>query len=114
MIAIITYVSVIEREKEIGVIRALVVESKISNLFNVETFIIGLISGIFGIIITYFITLIVNVSLKDLIGYNQIATITFKTIISMILLSIILTLISGAIPARMAAKKDPAEALRTE
>ncbi|HHU21297.1 MAG TPA: ABC transporter ATP-binding protein/permease [Acholeplasma sp.] len=115
MIAIITYVSVIEREKEIGVIRALGGRKQdVSNLFNVETFIIGLISGIFGIIITYFITLIVNVSLKDLIGYNQIATITFKTIISMILLSIILTLISGAIPARMAAKKDPAEALRTE
>ncbi len=115
MIAIITYVSVIEREKEIGVIRALGGRKRdVSNLFNVETFIIGLISGVFGIIITYLITVIVNVSLRDLIEADQIAILTLKTIGSMIALSIILTLISGSIPARMAAKKDPAEALRTE
>ena len=115
MIAIITYVSVIEREKEIGVIRALGGRKRdVSNLFNVETFIIGLISGVFGIMITYLITVIVNVSLRDLIEADQIAVLTLKTIGSMIALSIILTLISGSIPARMAAKKDPAEALRTE
>ena len=115
MIAIITYVSVIEREKEIGVIRALGGRKRdVSNLFNVETFIIGLISGIFGIVITYLITVIVNVSLRDLIEADHIAVLTLKTIGSMIALSIILTLISGSIPARMAAKKDPAEALRTE
>lgn len=115
MIAIITYVSVIERVKEIGVIRSLGGrKGDVSNLFNAETFIIGGVSGIIGVAITYGICGIVNLIVGSLVGIYTIATLPFGTALIMIAISIGLTLISGLIPARLAAKKDPVDALRSE
>ncbi|MBR6071962.1 MAG: ABC transporter ATP-binding protein/permease [Acholeplasmatales bacterium] len=117
MIAIITYVSVVERVKEIGVIRSLGGRKKdVSHLFNAETFVIGLSSGIFGVLVTGVISLLANlvVSLASDGAVKSIAHLTWANIGIMIALSIFLTLIAGLIPARSAAKKDPVVALRTE
>ena len=115
MIAIITYVSVMERVKEIGVIRALGGRKKdVSNLFNAETMIIGAASGLFGIIVTYILSIIVNVIVDSLVNIYPIANLPWWQALIMLLVSIVLTAISGFIPARSAAKKDPAVALRTE
>lgn len=115
MIGIITYVSVVERIKEIGVIRSLGGRKRdVSNLFIAETAIIGLLAGLIGIGATYLISLIVNLILEPLIGYANIAALPASNAIFLVCLSIILTLISGLAPARSAAKKDPVVALRTE
>lgn len=115
MIAIITYVSVVERVKEIGVIRSLGGRKKdVTHLFNAETFIIGLISGIFGILVTYLISLILNLIVKNVAGVYPIASLPIWQAAIMIAVSILLTVVSGVIPARSAAKKDPVVALRTE
>ncbi|MDE7213563.1 MAG: ABC transporter permease, partial [Anaeroplasmataceae bacterium] len=115
MIAIITYVSVVERVKEIGVIRSLGGRKKdVTHLFNAETFIIGLASGIFGILVTYLISLILNIIVENLTGVTPIAALPIWQAGVMILVSILLTVVSGLIPARSAAKKDPVVALRTE
>ena len=115
MIGIITYVSVVERIKEIGVIRSLGGRKRdVSHLFNAETFIIGLLAGVFGIGVTYLISIIVNLILKPLINYSSIAALPFSNAIILITLSVGLTLISGLIPASNAAKRDPVVALRTE
>ena len=115
MIGIITYVSVVERIKEIGVIRSLGGRKKdVSHLFNAETFIIGLLAGLIGIGATYLISEIINVILFPLIGIRRIATLPITDAILMVLLSVGLTLISGLIPAKSAANKDPVIALRTE
>ena len=115
MIGIITYVSVVERVKEIGVIRSLGGRKRdVSHLFNAETFIIGLLAGLIGIGATYGISLIVNLILRPLIGYPSIAALPIGQAALLVLLSIGLTLISGLIPARSAANKDPVVALRTE
>ena len=115
MIGIITYVSVVERIKEIGVIRSLGGRKKdVSYLFNAETFIIGLLAGLIGIGATYLISEIINVILYPLIGIRHIATLPISDAILMVLLSVGLTLISGLIPAKSAANKDPVIALRTE
>jgi ABC-type antimicrobial peptide transport system permease subunit len=117
MVAIITYVSVVERIKEIGVIRALGGRKKdVSHLFNAETFVIGLASGIFGIAITGIISVLGNVLIK-VVSQGQVSSIahlTPLTAIIMILLSVVLTSIAGLIPAKSAARKDPVVALRTE
>ena len=115
MIGIITYVSVVERIKEIGVIRSLGGRKKdVSHLFNAETFIIGSLAGLIGVGGTYLISTIVNLILKPLIGYSRIAALPIGQAIVLIILSIGLTSISGLIPASSAAKKDPVVALRTE
>ena len=115
MVAIITYVSVIERIKEIGVIRSLGGRKRdVSNLFNAETFIIGGLAGLIGIVVTYIVSGIVNLIVGSMFGIYTIAALPPLTAVIMVLLSIGLTLISGLIPAGLAAKKDPVEALRTE
>ncbi len=115
MIGIITYVSVVERIKEIGVIRSLGGRKKdVSHLFNAETFIIGLLSGVIGITVTYIASIIANLILAPLINYAHIAALPVDNAITLIILSIVLTSISGLIPASSAAKKDPVVALRTE
>ena len=115
MIAIITYVSVIERIKEIGVIRSLGGRKKdVSHLFIAESAIVGGVSGLFGVIITYILSLIINVALGSLVGISTIASLPVLTAIILILLSILLTTISGLLPARIASKKDPVDALRSE
>jgi putative ABC transport system permease protein len=114
MIAIITYVSVVERIKEIGVIRALGGRKKdVSNLFNAETLVIGLSSGLIGVGFTYLMSVIVNVIVKHYAGF-AIMTLPFSSALIMIALSVGLTVLSGLIPARKAAHQDPVVALRTE
>ena len=115
MIGIITYVSVVERIKEIGVIRSLGGRKRdVSNLFIAETAIIGLLAGLIGIAATYLISVIVNLILTPLINYSGIASLPAGNAIFLVCLSIGLTLISGLAPAKSAAKKDPVVALRTE
>ncbi len=115
MIGIITYVSVVERVKEIGVLRSLGARKKdIKNLFNAETFIIGLSSGVFGVAVTYLLSLGINALLGALTGIATLAALPFSSALIMIAISVVLTLISGLIPANAAAKKDPVVALRTE
>lgn len=115
MIAIITYVSVIERVKEIGVIRSLGGRKKdVSRLFNAETFIIGGISGLIGIGVTWLLTALANLIVNNLSGISAIARLSPSVDLIMLLLGVGLTMIEGIIPARLAAKKDPVEALRSE
>ncbi len=115
MIGIITYVSVVERIKEIGVIRSLGGRKKdVGHLFNAETFIIGLLAGLFGIAVTYIVSALVNVIVGPMIGYPAIAALPVYQAAILIVLSVGLTLISGLIPASSAANKDPVVALRTE
>ncbi len=115
MIAVITYVSVMERIKEIGVIRAMGGrKSDVSALFNAETGIIGFASGLFGVIVTYLLELILNSIISALFDIAMIADLTIPTALIIILISIGLTAISGLMPASSAASKDPVVALRTE
>ncbi len=115
MIGIITYVSVVERIKEIGVIRSLGGRKKdVSNLFMAETFILGSLSGLIGVGLTYGISAIVNAVLYSLISINNLAMLPITDAITMVILSIVLTSVSGLIPARSASRKDPVIALRTE
>ena len=115
MIGIITYVSVIERTKEIGILRAVGARKKdISRVFNAETFIIGLSSGVFGVTVTYILSIPINIILEHLIGLTSIAKLDPMDAIVVIIISFTLTLISGLIPSRIAAKKDPVTALRSE
>lgn len=115
MIAIITYVSVIERVKEIGFIRSLCGRKKdVSRLFNAETFIIGGISCLIGIGVTWLLTALANLIVNNLSGISAIARLSPSVDLIMLLLGVGLTMIEGIIPARLAAKKDPVEALRSE
>ena len=115
MIGIITYVSVVERVKEIGVLRSLGARKQdIRNLFNAETFIIGLAAGLIGIIVTYLLSIGINAIIVSLAGIAGIAALPPLTAFIMVCVSVCLTLVSGLIPAQAAAKKDPVIALRTE
>jgi len=114
MIGIITYISVLERTKEIGILRAIGASKKdISRVFNAETMIIGLVSGTLGIIITLILNIFINIILKHLVGINVASLPTIGAIV-LVIISVSLTLIAGLIPSRLASKKDPVEALRTE
>ncbi|MDE7158926.1 MAG: ABC transporter permease, partial [Clostridiales bacterium] len=115
MIGIITYVSVVERVKEIGVLRSLGARKRdIKNLFNAETFIIGLSAGLIGVVVSYLLTFLINAILNPLTGITGLASLNPVAALVMVCVSIVLTLISGLIPASAAAKKDPVIALRTE
>jgi len=115
MIAIITYVSVLERTKEIGVLRALGARKKdISRVFNTENIIIGFSAGSVGILITLILMIPLNIILENLSDIPNIAKLSLLHIGALIIISVFLAFLAGLIPARMAAKKDPVEALRTE
>ena len=115
MIGIITYISVLERTKEIGILRSLGARRKdIKRVFNAETFIIGIFSGFLGVIIAYALTFPVNIIIENLSGLAGVAKLNPIHALILILISLTLTIIGGAIPANMASKKDPVIALRTE
>ena len=115
MIAIITYISVIERTKEIGILRAIGASKKdISRVFNAETFIEGLFSGVLGISVTILLNIPINIIINNITGINNLSKLPVVGALILVLISIILTLIAGLIPAKMASKKEPVEALRTE
>lgn len=115
MIGIITYISVLERIKEIGILRAIGASKlDVSRVFNAETLIIGFASGMIGIILTYILTIPTNIIVKSLAGVANVASLPILSALILVLISMILTFISGLIPARIAAKKDPVEALRSD
>ena len=115
MIGIITYISVLERTKEIGILRAIGASKKdISRVFNAETLIIGLISGLIGIGITVLLTLPINSMIYAVTGVKVVTAVPFKAGVILVLISMFLTIIAGLIPAKIASKKDPVIALRTE
>ena len=115
MIGVITYVSVVERTKEIGVLRSIGARKKdIRHVFNAESFIVGLCSGIIGVAVAYLLELVVNAVLLPLTGIAGLAALPVTSAVIMLVISVVLTLISGLIPASAAAKRDPVVALRTE
>lgn len=115
MIAIITYVSILERVKEIGVIRSLGGRKKdVTRLFNVENLLIGLCSGTFGVLFTYLISMVINAVVYSTAGIKSIASLPINQAVIMIVLSTLLTIFSGLLPSFNAAKQDPVKALRTE
>ena len=115
MIGIITYISVLERTKEIGILRALGARKKdIKRVFNAETMIIGIFSGVLGIVIAYILTIPTNIIIENLSGLANVAKLNIIHAIILVMISVILTVIGGAIPANMASKRDPVIALRTE
>lgn len=115
MIGIITYISVLERTKEIGILRALGARKKdITRVFNAETFIIGLTSGALGLLIAKLLTFPTNSIIEKLTELKNVAKLNPKHAIILLIISILLTVIGGLIPSKVAAKKDPVEALRSE
>jgi len=115
MIGIITYISVLERTKEIGILRAIGASKKdIRRVFNAETFIIGLISGLLGVLLTIILNVPINKLIFNLSGINVNVHLPYIAAIILVIISLTLTIISGLIPSNYAAKKDPVEALRTE
>lgn len=115
MVGIITYISVLERTKEIGVLRALGARKKdITRVFNAETFIIGLCSGTLGIVIARLLVFPINKIIFNMTNLKNVAKLDPLHAITLVLLSLGLTVLGGTIPAKMAAKKDPVEALRSE
>ena len=115
MIAVTTYTSVIERTKEIGVLRSLGARKKdISTIFNTETSIIGALAGVIGIVFAVIVGIIVNIVLHNLFDVTNIVLFTLPVVLGMFVLSIALTLVAGLVPASLAAKKDPVTCLRSE
>lgn len=115
MIGIITYISVLERTKEIGILRSIGASKKdVSRVFNAETLIIGLVAGLIGIVVTLLLNIPINMIIKSIVGISNISKLPTAGAIILVVISIGLTMIAGLIPARFAAKRDPVEALRTE
>ena len=116
MIGIITYISVLERTKEIGILRAIGASKKdVSRVFNAETLIIGFSSGLIGIGVTMLLCIPINIIIRALSGIQNIAAeLPIAAAIVLVIISMFLTFIAGLIPSRIAAKKDPVEALRSE
>lgn len=115
MIGIITYISVLERTKEIGILRAIGASKKdISRVFNAETFIVGLIAGLLGIGVTVLLNIPITKIIYTVTGVSVTVSLPVAGGVILVLISMILTIIAGLIPAKMASKKDPVEALRTE
>ena len=115
MIGIITYISVLERIKEIGVLRSLGASRRdIKRVFVSESAIIGLIAGILGIAVTLILTIPINIIIYSLAGLSNIASLPIVGGVILIVISVLLTFIAGLIPAKIASKKDPVIALRTE
>ena len=115
MIGIITYISVLERTKEIGILRSIGASKKdISRVFNAETLIVGLIAGLIGIGATLLLNIPINIGIKAIAGIYGIAKLPTTGAIILVIISIVLTMIAGLIPAKFAAKRDPVEALRNE
>ncbi len=115
MIGIITYISVLERTKEIGILRSIGASKKdVSRVFNAETLIVGLVAGLLGIGVTLLIDIPINLIIHSMFGISTIAKLPVGGAIILVVISVILTMIAGLIPARFAAKRDPVEALRTE
>ena len=116
MIGIITYISVLERTKEIGILRAVGASKKdVSRVFNAETLIVGLAAGLLGILVSILATIPINAVIHKLTGlYNLTAVLPAGAAAILVLISVLLTVIAGLIPSRSAARKDPVEALRSE
>ena len=115
MIGIITYISVLERTKEIGILRAVGASKKdVSRVFNAETLIVGLGAGLLGVLITILLNIPINLIIKSLTDVSGISKLPLGGAIVLIVISTVLTMIAGLIPAKVASKKDPVEALRTD
>ena len=115
MIGIITYISVLERTKEIGILRAIGASKKdVSRVFNAETLIVGAAAGVIGILMTLLLNIPVNIIVGNLTDVKNISILPLGGAVALIIISIVLTLIAGLIPSRVASKKDPVEALRSE
>ncbi len=115
MIGIITYISVLERTKEIGILRSIGASKRdISRVFNAETLIVGLAAGVIGILVTVLLNIPANIVIKALVDISNVSRLPVGGAIALIIISVLLTMIAGLIPSRYAAKRDPVEALRTE
>ncbi|MDR1448688.1 MAG: ABC transporter ATP-binding protein/permease [Propionibacteriaceae bacterium] len=115
MIAIITYISVLERTKEIGILRSIGASKRdISRLFNAETIIEGLGAGVLGVVIAVLLDIPISLLIKSLVDISSLAQLPLWGAAGLIVISVLLTLVAGWVPSRIAAKKDPVEALRTE
>ena len=115
MIGIITYISVLERTKEIGVLRSIGASKKdISRVFNAETIIVGFIAGVIGIFVTILLNIPINKVIEHVSGLRHIAKLPLAGGVILVAISVVLTMIAGLIPSRVASKKDPVVALRTE
>ncbi len=116
MIGIITYISVLERTKEIGILRAIGASKKdITRVFNAETLIVGFVSGALGILLTLLLSLIINYIIVPAVTTLPLAApLPVKEALILVAISMVLTVISGLVPAKIASRKDPVEALRSE
>ena len=115
MIGIITYISVLERTKEIGVLRSVGASKRdIKRVFTAESLIIGFIAGTMGIIITLLFNIPINIIIYTLANISHVAALPVVGAVALVLVSMLLTFVAGLVPAKIASKKDPVVALRTE
>ena len=115
MIGIITYISVLERTKEIGILRSIGASKKdISRVFNAETLIVGFAAGAMGILVTVLLNIPINMIIKSVANISDVSKLPVEGGVILVVISMVLTVIAGLIPSKIAAKKDPVEALRTE